>query len=140
MVAVPEEQGTADGLRAVAHKISAQTFVVMSGDLLTDVPVNALVAMHQLNNAMATIMLSQRKTPPAAETKPGKAPKVSAGPPLGIRRLLRPALEFLPALVSLFCMLGRESCPPPHLMPPALQAAAGQQQPRRILLMGWLWI
>mmetsp|Transcript_15489 Transcript_15489/g.33608 ORF Transcript_15489/g.33608 Transcript_15489/m.33608 type:complete len:476 (-) Transcript_15489:297-1724(-) len=75
VVTVPEDYGTADALRAVASKVTAQTFVVVSGDLLTDLPVNALVASHQMNGAYATVLLSHRKTSPTTETKPGKAPK-----------------------------------------------------------------
>lgn len=75
VVTVPEEYGTADALRAVASKITSSTFVVMSGDLLTDVPVNALVASHQMHGALATVMLCPRKISPASETKPGKPPK-----------------------------------------------------------------
>lgn len=78
MISVPEEYGTADALRAVASKITCSTFVVVSGDLLTDVPVNALVASHQMHGALATVMLCPRKTSPASETKPGKPPKVSS--------------------------------------------------------------
>ena len=74
---MPEGHGTADALRAVASRISSQTFVVLSGDLLTDVPVNALVASHQMNSALTTVVLSPRKTSPASETKPGKPPKAS---------------------------------------------------------------
>ena len=44
VVSVPEGYGTADALRAVASRITSASFVVLSGDLLTDVPVGALVA------------------------------------------------------------------------------------------------
>jgi hypothetical protein len=44
VVSVPEGYGTADALRAVAPRITSSCFVVLSGDLLTDVPVGALVA------------------------------------------------------------------------------------------------
>lgn len=46
IVTVGEDHGTADALRAVASRISASTVVVLSGDLLIDLPVNALVASH----------------------------------------------------------------------------------------------
>jgi NDP-sugar pyrophosphorylase family protein len=46
IVTVGEDHGTADALRAVANKITASTVVVLSGDLLIDLPVNALVASH----------------------------------------------------------------------------------------------
>ena len=61
VVTVPEDYGTADALRAVADKVTSGTFVVLSGDLLSDVPVNALVASHQMHGALATVMLCPRK-------------------------------------------------------------------------------
>ncbi|GIL56412.1 hypothetical protein Vafri_11777 [Volvox africanus] len=75
VVSVPEGFGTADALRAVASRITSLSFVVLSGDLLTDVPVGALVAQHNLHAAMATMLLAHRKVSPASETKPGKPPK-----------------------------------------------------------------
>ncbi|MEW5317384.1 MAG: hypothetical protein WDW38_008684 [Sanguina aurantia] len=75
VVCVPEEFGTADALRAVADRLTSPTFIVLSGDLLTDLPVNALVTSHQLNSALATVLLVPRKTSPTTETKPGRAPK-----------------------------------------------------------------
>lgn len=75
VVTVPEDAGSADALRAVAGRILSETIVVLSGDVLTDVPVPALVAYHQIHEATATLLLANRKTSPASETKPGKAPK-----------------------------------------------------------------
>ena len=74
VITVSEDCGTADALRAVSSRIpdSTSTVVVLSGDLLTDVPVNALVASHEMHGALATVMLCPRKTSPASETKPGK--------------------------------------------------------------------
>jgi hypothetical protein len=48
VITVPEECGTADALRLVAKHITAETLVVYSGDILTDLPVNALLATHQV--------------------------------------------------------------------------------------------
>ncbi|KAL6765072.1 eukaryotic translation initiation factor 2B gamma [Haematococcus lacustris] len=75
VICVAEDYGTADALRACASKVTAKTCVVLSGDLLTDLPVNALVASHQMNQALATVLLYPRKVSPVTETKPGKAPK-----------------------------------------------------------------
>ncbi|GFR40448.1 hypothetical protein Agub_g976 [Astrephomene gubernaculifera] len=75
VVSVAEGYGTADALRAVSGRITSPSFVVLSGDLLTDVPVGALVAQHNLHAAMVTMLLAQRKVSPASETKPGKPPK-----------------------------------------------------------------
>ncbi|KAF6255618.1 nucleotide-diphospho-sugar transferase [Scenedesmus sp. NREL 46B-D3] len=75
VITVPEECGTADALRLVAGQVSAETLVVASGDILTDLPLRALVVTHQITGALATVLLGKRKTSPTAETKPGKAPK-----------------------------------------------------------------
>lgn len=75
VVTVPEGSGTADALRIAADKISAEACLVISGDLLTDVPLHALVAKHQLTSALATVLLGQTKASPTTTTKPGKAPK-----------------------------------------------------------------
>jgi hypothetical protein len=82
VAAVPEDSGTADALRAVTHLLTSDTVVVYSGDLITDVPVQALVVSHQVSGALATVLLGQRRTSPTTTTKPGKAPKVSPAPPL----------------------------------------------------------
>ncbi|KAG1665277.1 hypothetical protein FOA52_015854 [Chlamydomonas sp. UWO 241] len=75
VVAVPEGCGTADALRAVAHRIASHSFVVLPGDLVTDVAVAALVASHQMQGALASVTLVPRKISPASETKPGKVPR-----------------------------------------------------------------
>lgn len=76
VVTVAEGCGTADALRAVSSKITSNTFIVLSGDLVTDMPLNALVATHQMQGALATVTLCPCKISPSSETKPGKAPKV----------------------------------------------------------------
>jgi translation initiation factor eIF-2B subunit gamma len=48
VITVPEECGTADALRLVAGQVSAETLVVLSGDILTDLPLRALVVTHQV--------------------------------------------------------------------------------------------
>jgi NDP-sugar pyrophosphorylase family protein len=40
-------------LRLVAGQVSADTLVVASGDILTDLPLRALVATHQVGDAGA---------------------------------------------------------------------------------------
>ncbi|KAG2497652.1 hypothetical protein HYH03_004391 [Edaphochlamys debaryana] len=76
VVAVSEGQGTADALRSLASRITSDSFVVLSGDLLTDVPVGALVAAHNLRpGTLGTMLLAHRRVSPASETKPGKPPK-----------------------------------------------------------------
>lgn len=39
------------------------------------VPGQALLAVHFVRQAAVTVLLSQRRTSPASETKPGKAPR-----------------------------------------------------------------
>jgi translation initiation factor eIF-2B subunit gamma len=75
VIQVPEETGSAEALKSVADRIASSSVVVISGDLVTDVPISALVATHQMSGASATITLVQRKVSPASETKPGKPPK-----------------------------------------------------------------
>lgn len=65
---------TAGALRAVAHKLSGRNFLVVSGDLVTDIPLKALLASHFVNSATCTSLFTRRKTSASAETKPGKAP------------------------------------------------------------------
>eukprot|EP00955_Chlamydomonas_euryale_P049250 354212-Chlamydomonas_euryale.AAC.1 len=79
VVTVPEDCGTADALRAVAPRITSSHFIVLSEDVVTDIPVNALLASHQMHGALTTVTLVPCKTSPSSETKPGKAPKVRPG-------------------------------------------------------------
>ncbi|EIE22403.1 nucleotide-diphospho-sugar transferase [Coccomyxa subellipsoidea C-169] len=72
---VPEDSESAEALRAVAEYITGKNVIVMSVDLITDVRLEALMAVHFIRSAMATVLLSQRRTSPSSETKPGKAPK-----------------------------------------------------------------
>jgi hypothetical protein len=75
VVTVPEEACTAAALRSLEGKIRAETFVVVSGDLISEMPLKPIVAAHQLSRSLCTVLLSQRRSSPSAETKPGKAPK-----------------------------------------------------------------
>ncbi|KAK9828728.1 hypothetical protein WJX72_001741 [[Myrmecia] bisecta] len=72
---VPEDSGTADALRTVRDKLKGANIVVISGDLVADVPLKAIMATHYVNQSTATSLLAPRKTSPSSETKPGKAPK-----------------------------------------------------------------
>lgn len=53
VITVPEECGTADALRQVAGQVKSDTLVVYSGDILTDTPLRALVATHQVRASKA---------------------------------------------------------------------------------------
>lgn len=75
VVTVPEESGTADALRAVAPRLTAPSVVVYSGDIVTDLHLPAVLLEHQVSGALATVLVGERKTSPASETKPGKPPR-----------------------------------------------------------------
>ncbi|KAF5751633.1 translation initiation factor eIF-2B subunit gamma [Tripterygium wilfordii] len=57
VAAVPEDVGTAGALRAIAHHLTAKDLLVMSGDLVSDVPPGAVAAAHRRHDAVMTAML-----------------------------------------------------------------------------------
>ncbi|XP_020584859.1 translation initiation factor eIF-2B subunit gamma isoform X2 [Phalaenopsis equestris] len=57
VAAVPEESGTADALRAVAHHFTAKDILVVSGDLVSNVPPGAVAATHRRLGAIVTALL-----------------------------------------------------------------------------------
>ncbi|KAL2616073.1 hypothetical protein AAZV13_08G104400 [Glycine max] len=52
VAAVPEDVGTAGAIRAISHHLT-----VVSGDLVTDVPLGAVAATHRRHDAVVTAML-----------------------------------------------------------------------------------
>ncbi|XP_068662946.1 uncharacterized protein [Aristolochia californica] len=54
---VPEDVGTAGALRSVAHHLTASDILVVSGDLVCDVPPGAVAATHRRHNAAVTALL-----------------------------------------------------------------------------------
>ncbi|KAK4607496.1 hypothetical protein RGQ29_001370 [Quercus rubra] len=58
VAAVPEDVGTAGSLRAIAHHLTAKDIMVVSGDLVSDVPPGAVAAAHRRHDAVVTAMLS----------------------------------------------------------------------------------
>ena len=56
-------------------RIKSENVVVMSGDVVTEVPLRAQLLQHQLRGATVTALFGRRKTSPAADTKPGKPPR-----------------------------------------------------------------
>lgn len=72
---VAEESGSATAVAQFKDDLKAESFIVLSGDLLTDVPLKALAASHYITEATVTVLLKDRRVSPASETKPGKAPK-----------------------------------------------------------------
>ncbi|KAL9333853.1 hypothetical protein Peur_073992 [Populus x canadensis] len=57
VAAVPEDVGTAGALRAIAHHLTANDILVVSGDLVSDIPPGALAAVHRQHDAVVTTML-----------------------------------------------------------------------------------
>ncbi|XP_058107378.1 uncharacterized protein LOC131250961 isoform X5 [Magnolia sinica] len=57
VAAVPEDVGTAGALRAVAHLLTAKDILVVSGDLVCDVPLGAVAAAHRRHDAVVTALL-----------------------------------------------------------------------------------
>ncbi|KAK7359247.1 hypothetical protein VNO77_01200 [Canavalia gladiata] len=54
---VPEDVGTAGAIRAISHHLTAKDILVVSGDLVTDVPLGAVAATHRRHDAVVTAML-----------------------------------------------------------------------------------
>lgn len=75
---MPEDKGTAGALRAVAPKLKHDQVVVVSGDLVCDVPLSTLIARHRTSEALATVLLAPRRA--SLTPEPGKAGK----PPPGV--------------------------------------------------------
>ncbi|KAF6149391.1 hypothetical protein GIB67_016929 [Kingdonia uniflora] len=57
VASVPEDVGTADALRAVAHHLTANDILVISGDLVSDVSPGAVAAVHRRYDAVVTSLL-----------------------------------------------------------------------------------
>ncbi|KMT14645.1 hypothetical protein BVRB_4g074130 [Beta vulgaris subsp. vulgaris] len=57
VVAAPEDKGTAGALRAISRHLTASDILVVSGDLVCDVPPGAVAAAHRRHDAVVTAML-----------------------------------------------------------------------------------
>lgn len=57
IAAVPEDIGTAGAIRAISHHLTAKDILVVSGDLVSDVPPGAIAATHRRHDAVVTAML-----------------------------------------------------------------------------------
>ncbi|KAM1255965.1 hypothetical protein ACFX1Q_030140 [Malus domestica] len=57
VAAVPEDVGTAGALRAIAHHLTANDILVVSGDIVSDVSPGAVAAAHRRHDAVLTAML-----------------------------------------------------------------------------------
>ncbi|KNA24342.1 hypothetical protein SOVF_016420 [Spinacia oleracea] len=67
VVAAPEDKGTAAALRAISHHLTASDVLVVSGDLVCDVPPGAVAAAHRRHDAVVTAMLCS--TPVSGNTE-----------------------------------------------------------------------
>ncbi|KAL8055662.1 hypothetical protein ABFS82_04G069400 [Erythranthe guttata] len=57
VTAVPEDVGTAGALRAIDHRLTAKDILVLSGDLVSEIPPGAVAAAHRRHDAAVTAML-----------------------------------------------------------------------------------
>ncbi|GLT66928.1 hypothetical protein SLA2020_392680 [Shorea laevis] len=68
---VPEDVGTAGASRAIAHHLTAEDILVVSGDLVSDVPPPAVVASHRRHGAAVTAVLCSAPVSGALESGSG---------------------------------------------------------------------
>ncbi|XVF47208.1 hypothetical protein PTKIN_Ptkin03bG0090700 [Pterospermum kingtungense] len=57
IAAVPEDIGTAGAIRAISQHLTKKDILVVSGDLVSDVPPGAVAATHRRHDAVVTAML-----------------------------------------------------------------------------------
>ncbi|CAO2837424.1 unnamed protein product [Amaranthus hypochondriacus] len=57
VVVAPEDKGTAGALRTLSRHLKASDIMVVSGDLVCDVPPGAVAAVHRRHDAVVTAML-----------------------------------------------------------------------------------
>lgn len=57
VAAVPEDVGTAGAIRAIARHLYAKDILIVSGDLVSDVPIGAVAATHRRHDAVVTALL-----------------------------------------------------------------------------------
>lgn len=72
---VAEGQPSVAALRHAIDRVRSENFVLMSGDVITEVPLRAQLLMHQVKGSTVTALFGRRKNSPAADTQPGKAPR-----------------------------------------------------------------
>ena len=72
---VANNLGTADAVRAVSGSIRTDHFVLLSSDLVTDLPLRTLIAAHYVRGSLVSSLLDPSRVSPSSETKPGKVPK-----------------------------------------------------------------
>ncbi|BFI30430.1 translation initiation factor eIF-2B subunit gamma [Marchantia polymorpha subsp. ruderalis] len=75
VVSVPEDYETADALRKISHWLITDDFLVVSGDLVSDVPLEAVVAAHRRQDAVVTALLCGRPKLNSSEGSTGSSSK-----------------------------------------------------------------
>jgi len=70
-----DEAGTADAIRLVHSKLTANKVMVISGDLITDFAVHHLTDLHALHNASVTALYASQEGRPEPKTIPVPGPK-----------------------------------------------------------------
>ncbi|GAB2277972.1 hypothetical protein Dimus_012671 [Dionaea muscipula] len=68
VAAVPEDVGTAGAIRAIAPHLTASDILVVSGDLVCDVPPGAVASAHRRHDAVVTAMLCSTPVSGPADT------------------------------------------------------------------------
>ncbi|KAH7297935.1 hypothetical protein KP509_25G019700 [Ceratopteris richardii] len=100
-VTVAEDAGTADALRAVASRLTAEHILVISGDLVCDIPLGAIAATHCRKKASMTALLCALQVAGTSDGSSGstgkeKAKQQSSNDVIG----LDPSHEFLTFMAS----------------------------------------
>ena len=76
LVAVDNDKGSADALRAIRDKLRTD-FMVISGDLVSEVPIHNLADVHRISNATVTMLLKEEVT--KLDPRDAKAAKGAKG-------------------------------------------------------------
>ncbi|KAI5054871.1 hypothetical protein GOP47_0030016 [Adiantum capillus-veneris] len=101
VVAIAEDAGTADALRAIDKWLTAEHLLVISGDLVCDVPLGAVAATHCRKRASFTALLFAHQVAGALDGSSGstgkeKAKQQSSNDVIG----LDPSHQFLTFMAS----------------------------------------
>lgn len=75
VVVAPPDSRSADAVRVAADSLAGEHVVVMSGDTVSDIAIEAVMFAHRIRGAAITTVLSTRPSSAAEGTKIGKAPE-----------------------------------------------------------------
>eukprot|EP00899_Mesostigma_viride_P013124 jgi/Mesvir1/21812/Mv04200-RA.2 len=82
VASVPEDYGSADALRSIAHRIKADDFLLVSGDLVCNLDLTEIVALHRIKAAQVTSTLMAVAKPAGGAPEPPKKAAKPGGAPL----------------------------------------------------------